>query len=181
MPVEAPTRHRLAVLLPVTSKSAASSLHSASKDTLDSVLGGLRDVAASLRSSSSSCLVIIGIDSDDDLLLRKDAELKDVFTMVGVQAIILLFSEADRAAHGQGALCHLWGLMGKAAVKEGCSLAVLLGEDCVLFVMFVISLIRLCCIHDEKCCAVSPQVMTPSCSPPVGRTLSCPSSPTTLS
>lgn len=140
---------RLAILLPVTSRgSEPRSVHT--------VIEGLKTLAASLRlpqvkqhapqgsdhpletaaSHRTSCsshandplLVLVGVDSDDTALLQHEQQLREPFTNAGVPAQVLLFSEADRASHSSGAACQLWGIMAKAAINEGCNLAVLLGE-----------------------------------------------------
>jgi len=137
---------RLTILLPVTSRGPES-------PSVQIVIEGLKTLAASLHlpqvkqhapqgsdhtpaSHTTSCssnsndplLVLVGVDSDDVPLLQHEQQLCEPFTSAGVSAQVLLFSEADRASHGPGALCHLWGIMAKAAIKEGCDLAVLLGE-----------------------------------------------------
>lgn len=130
---------RLAVLLPVTSRGRVAP--SSAENAATAVLAGLQRLAVSLVDDSSSSspsqagaadcsvCVFLGIDSDETTLLQHKERVVALFTAVGVAARVCVFSEAERAGKGPGAVCHLWGLLASTAVQEGYNLAVLLGEQ----------------------------------------------------
>jgi hypothetical protein len=131
---------RLAVLLPVTSKRTAPDISAgpdAQSSAADPVLAGLQRLAGSFiepgsqddAAISSTVFVLLGIDSDDAVLVSRQQDMQRCVEAAGVTAEVMVFSEADRAGHAPGAVCHLWGLMAAAAVKQGCKLAVLLGRQ----------------------------------------------------
>lgn len=114
------------------------------KDALNAVLGGLSNLAASLVSSTRDrsglergglrdasgganapcCMVLLGIDADDALLLHRKDECTGLFAEVGVPVEVLKL-----AKHQPGAICQIWAMMAEAAVRDfGCNLAVLLGK-----------------------------------------------------
>jgi hypothetical protein len=101
-----------------------------SKRAADDCNSGSGSSSSSSSSFDATVCVLIGIDSHDESLLQHQQQMRmlELFAAAGVPAKVLIFSEADRAGHGPGAVCHLWGLMAWEAVKEGCNLAVLLGE-----------------------------------------------------
>jgi hypothetical protein len=128
---------KLAVLLPITSRTSYASPDVKPLATLAAITAGLRNLAASL-SSSNTTTILLGIDSDDWLLLQHQQQLADAVNPPAAAAAaagsaaadvhVLTFSEEDRAGYGPGAVCRLWGIMAEAAVqKYGCDLAVLLG------------------------------------------------------
>lgn len=143
---------KLAILLPVTSRTsgkypgpppACGTAHhygAADRPAIPAAIHtGLSKLAASLSvtggssndaDSRHSITVLLGIDSDDDLLLQHQQQLLDAFASAAGSVHVMVFSEADRAGYPPGAVCHLWGIMAAAAVEEyGCNLAVLLGVE----------------------------------------------------
>lgn len=123
--------NKLAILLPLTSRVGGSA--GDDERSAADVLSGVERLAAFLKppstaSSSSSVLVLVGIDSDDCPLLEQQSAILNALSSVGVPAKLLQFCKRDRG-HECGAVCVLWGHLAKHAVKEeGCNLAVLLGE-----------------------------------------------------
>lgn len=136
--------NKLAILLPITSRRPDSP-DSADHHDVSTVLGGVRTLAASLKTpepagtailDSASCgrkpssplVVLVGVDHDDTVLLQHEQQLLDVFSSAGIPARFMQFDAAVKAHYGPGAVCKLWGTMANAALQEGCNCAVLLGE-----------------------------------------------------
>jgi hypothetical protein len=122
---------KLAVLLPITSRTSHAAPDVKPLATLAAITTGLRNLAVSL-SSSNTTTILLGIDSDDWLLLQHQQQLVDAVNPAAAAAAaaagsaaadvhVLTFSEEDRAGYGPGAVCRLWGIMAEAAVqKHGC-------------------------------------------------------------